>query len=145
MSTVQEFTIFWWLVLLYTLLYMPTVSLSNSISFGQMTDSGKEFPSVRALGTAGWIVAPQTSNNALRKTHALQGPIDDAFLDPFILVRPTGVPWNKAVNDQALRTVARFDRLYARFFRAHPRIVDDKDLRPAHLAKYNIVEAGTKK
>ena len=92
--------------------------------------------------TAGWIVAPQTSNNALRKTHALQGPIDDAFLDPFILVRPTGVPWNKAVNDQALRTVARFDRLYARFFRAHPRIVDDKDLRPAHFGKYHIVLFG---
>ena len=28
----------------------------------------------------------------LHKTHALQGPIDDAFLDPFLLVRPTGTP-----------------------------------------------------
>ena len=39
----------------------------------------------------------------LHKTHALQGPIDDAFLDPFLLVRPTGTPWNEAVNQQALR------------------------------------------
>ncbi len=92
--------------------------------------------------TAGWMIAPQTSNKALRKTHALQGPIDDAFLDPFILVKPTGVPWNKAVNDQSLRTMERFDRLYARFFRAHPRIVEDKDLRPADIAKYHIVLFG---
>ena len=62
------------------------------------------------------------------KTHALQGPIDDAFLDPFILVRPTGKPWNDAVNNQALHTLTRFDKLYAQWFRAHPRIVDDKDL-----------------
>ena len=44
------------------------------------------------------------SLGGLHKTHALQGPIDDAFLDPFLLVRPTGTPWNDAVNQQALRS-----------------------------------------
>lgn len=56
-STVQNFNSFWWLILLYTLLYMPTISLANSISFTQMNDSRKEFPGVRVLGTAGWIVS----------------------------------------------------------------------------------------
>jgi nucleoside transporter len=56
-STVQDFNSFWWLILLYTLLYMPTISLANSISFTQMKDSRKEFPAVRVLGTVGWIVA----------------------------------------------------------------------------------------
>ena len=74
--------------------------------------------------------------------HALQGPIDDAFLDPFMLVRPTGTPWNAAVERQTLRTLARFDRLYAKFFRAHPRIVDDKDLTEADFRKYNVVLFG---
>lgn len=56
-STVEQFQDFWWLILLYTLLYMPTMSLANSISFSQMTDPGKEFPRIRVLGTLGWIAA----------------------------------------------------------------------------------------
>lgn len=56
-STIQQFQDFWWLILLYTLLYMPTMSLANSISFSQMEDPGKQFPSIRVLGTVGWIAA----------------------------------------------------------------------------------------
>ncbi len=91
--------------------------------------------------TGGWRIA-RAHESGLHKTHALQGPIDDAFLDPFILVRPTGKPWNDAVNDQALRTLARFDHLYAKWFRAHPRIVDDKDLTAADVANYHLILFG---
>lgn len=45
------------LVLFYSLLYMPTIALSNSVAFEQMKDPGKQFPAVRMFGTLGWIVA----------------------------------------------------------------------------------------
>lgn len=90
----------------------------------------------------GWRVARTEKRSRLHKTHGLQGPIDDAFLDPFLLVRPTGTPWNPAVNDQALRSLARFDRLYAHYFRAHPRIKDDTDVTAADVAGYNVVLFG---
>ena len=50
-------TAFYWIILLYSLLYMPTIALSNSIAFGQMNDPGKQFPWIRVFGTIGWIVA----------------------------------------------------------------------------------------
>ena len=44
-------------LLLYNLLYMPTIALANAISFHQMENPDKQFPKVRVWGTIGWIVA----------------------------------------------------------------------------------------
>jgi hypothetical protein len=46
------------------------------------------------------------------------------------------------VNDQALRTLARFDRLWAKYFRGHPFEKDDKDVTAADIAKYHLVLFG---
>src|SRR5260221_4806371 len=91
---------------------------------------------------ATWKVARNGPASGLHKTHALQGPIDDAFLDPFLMVRPTGKPWNEEVNQQALRTMARFDNLWGRFFRGHPFVKDDTEVTEADFAKYHVVLFG---
>jgi pimeloyl-ACP methyl ester carboxylesterase len=96
---------------------------------------------LRKTGTA-WRQDRNGALSGLHKVHALQGPIDDAFLEPFLLVRPTGTPWNSAVNEQAMRTLARFDRLWAKFFRGHPFVKDDKDVTAADITKYHLVLFG---
>ena len=48
---------FYWVILIYSLLYMPTIALSNSVAFAQMTNPGKQFPWIRVFGTLGWIAA----------------------------------------------------------------------------------------
>jgi hypothetical protein len=90
---------------------------------------------------AGWKSAP-SKWAGLHKTHGLQGPIDDAFLDPFLLVRPTGVAWNQAAHQLALKRLERFDQAYARFYRAHPRVKNDTDVTEADFTKYNVVLFG---
>jgi hypothetical protein len=89
-----------------------------------------------------WKLAKPGKWAGLHKTHGLQGPIDDAFLDPYLLVRPTGTPWNEAANRHALAILEHFDRVYAMNYRAHPRIKDDKDVTDADFAKYNVVLFG---
>ncbi|MEO6455627.1 MAG: MFS transporter [Ginsengibacter sp.] len=56
LTTINNPSSFYWVLLLYSLMYAPTLALANSIAFRQMSDPGKEFASIRVLGTIGWIV-----------------------------------------------------------------------------------------
>lgn len=56
-TQINDNTVFYWVILFYSLLYMPTISLSNSVAFNQMTQPGKQFPWIRVFGTVGWILS----------------------------------------------------------------------------------------
>ncbi|MEO8077914.1 MAG: MFS transporter [Acidobacteriota bacterium] len=53
----RSFWPFFGLMMVHCLLYVPTISISNSIAFAQMKDAQKEFGIVRMGGTIGWILA----------------------------------------------------------------------------------------
>jgi MFS family permease len=57
MYFVKDFNTFFALMLIHSLLYVPTISVSNSIAFTHMKDAQKEFGLVRMGGTIGWIMA----------------------------------------------------------------------------------------
>ena len=45
------------LSVIYSVVYMPTLSLTNSIAFSNLADPEKRFPPIRLFGTVGWVVA----------------------------------------------------------------------------------------
>jgi nucleoside transporter len=46
-----------WLSIAYSIIYMPTLALSNSLAFAHIRDAARDFPLVRLWGTIGWIAA----------------------------------------------------------------------------------------
>ena len=71
-STITDPSSFYWILLLYSICYMPTLAIVNAVAFYQMKDPGKEFPGIRVLGTIGWIVAGLMIGNMQLENSNLQ-------------------------------------------------------------------------
>ena len=54
-TTVTNPNTFFWILLMYTICYMPTLAIANAVAFNQMQDPKSEFPKIRVFGTIGWI------------------------------------------------------------------------------------------
>lgn len=55
-----------WLVLAYATLTMPAGTLTNVISFRNLSDPGRQFGAIRVFGSVGWIAAGLTVGFGLR-------------------------------------------------------------------------------
>jgi nucleoside transporter len=53
----HDYNTLWWMLLGYALLYNPTLALSNAVAFTNVKDATRDFPTLRVLGTIGWIAA----------------------------------------------------------------------------------------
>jgi nucleoside transporter len=123
-TTITDNTAFYWVILLYSLLYMPTIALSNSVAFHQMNDPGKQFPWIRVFGTLGWIVAGLLIGNlAIEKTASTftMAAAVSAVLGLFSFILPNTPPKGKtgATASKALGTEAFVlfkDKPYLIFF-----------------------------
>src|SRR5260370_32974916 len=124
-------------------LILRETELASAIDIDGQKLGVKGAPVIALEKTAGnWRQVDVNEAAGLRKRHGLQGPIDDAFLEPFLIVRPTGTPWNPPANRQALPILDRFERQYALAFRGHLRVKDDKDVTESDLRNYHVVLFG---
>lgn len=55
-AQITDFQGLFWIMMLHSLFYAPTVSLTNSIAFAHLPDGEKDFGFIRMFGTVGWIV-----------------------------------------------------------------------------------------
>jgi len=85
-----------------------------------------------------WVIGFPMSE-AFVKHHGLQGPIDDAFMDSFLIVRPTGKSKHATVEKWVQAEMDRAIEHWRRQFRGHPRVKDDKDVTPEDIQSSNLV------
>ncbi len=89
----------------------------------------------------GWRIGA-ASTNGLQKKHNLQGPIDDAFMDAFIFVRPTGKNANTRVSEWARSELAHAVEHWRRHFRGDAQVKDDTAVTAEDIAEANLVLFG---
>jgi pimeloyl-ACP methyl ester carboxylesterase len=86
---------------------------------------------------AKWAIAGDDA--ALLKRHGLQGPIDDAFMDSFLMVRPTGAPLNEMVGKWARAEQDHAIQLWRTQMRGDAPIKDDTAITDADIAGNNLI------
>lgn len=84
-----------------------------------------------------WRLADDTP--ALRKRPGLTGPVDDAFMEPFLFVRPTGKPLNKDLGDWVESELSAAVTLWRGLYRGDVRVVSDQELTPELIATHHLV------
>jgi dienelactone hydrolase len=108
---------------------LPAVAADQSLRAGL----------VKVNGT--WKLG-ELPSTPLRKSHGLQGPIDDAFMESFVFVRPTGTPLSERLGAWAREQADYAISEWVHFFRGEPRVKDDRGVTADDMANHNIVLFG---
>ena len=83
-----------------------------------------------------------SKNTEIHKRHNLQGPIDDAFMEPFVCVKGTGQAWVKQQQAWADWTLSRFQREFSKWMRATVPVIEDRQVDDDYLADKNLILFG---
>ena len=100
---------------------------------------GSQGDSPRTISTTTPIPSLVPPDSTVRKRHDLQGPIDDAFMDSFIVVRPTGQAKYPKVGEWVKKEGDRAIEHWRRHFRGEARVKDDSAISEADIATSNLI------
>jgi len=107
---------------------------------GALSLDGQEFPGTGVFAKSNGKWAKAGSVEGLHKRHALQGPVDDAFMDSFLCVRPTGN--GTKATEYGLETLNRMQNDFAKWLRGEPRVKDDRAITSADISTHNLILYG---
>ncbi len=93
-----------------------------------------------------WQIASSTNESnvlKIQKKPGLQGPIDDAFLSRFIIVKPTVKSSAAAVDEWCMRELDHAVEHWRRQFRGDAIVKEDTDLTQEDFESANLICFGT--
>lgn len=81
-------------------------------------------------------------NPGVHKRQNLQGPIDDAFMEPFVCVRGTGDAWSDETQSRAEATMQLFEKEFDKWLRGRVPVINDDQVTEDHIANSNLILFG---
>lgn len=96
---------------------------------------------IRCLDDGNWeLVSPiEPPSKDLRKQHGLQGPIDDAFMGPFLFVKPSATGRHPEVDKWVEAEFNRAVREWHRQMRGDARVKTSEELKPEDIENFHLV------
>ncbi len=107
------------------------------------TKPGRAYPATRSIAlqkfSTGWRIVDDKRAVEVGKHHGLQGPIDDAFMESFIVVRPTGKPMNATAHAWIEDELAHSTNEWRSQFRGDAIVKTDTDISDADIANNHLI------
>ncbi len=91
------------------------------------------------LADGKWQLVNKVDDSPFTKRHGLQGPIDDAFMDKFIMVKPTGKPMNEKVGKWIEAEFHHAVDHWRKQFRGELKTIDDTQVDDKWIASSNLI------
>ena len=86
-----------------------------------------------------WEAIEKPDDTGLAKRPGLQGPIDDAFMDSFLVVKPTGKPLYEKTGAWADAEMKRSIDHWRKQFRGEARVKKDEEVTPEDISQHNLI------
>jgi len=109
------------------------------VDMAKEVSSGNEAVSLMK-GSKDWVRDP--SPQSTRKRPGLEGPIDDAFMDGFVVTLGSGVPWNDSAQKAAREEMERFRKEWVLYMRGDFPFLPEEKITPEILAKKHLIVFG---
>lgn len=109
----------------------------------EVPEPGDAFSLHRERGREGRWRWGDPPGDGWRKRPGLQGPIDDAFRAPFLVVTPSGTSSQPELDRWVAFELAHFKTRWRALFRGELRMVTDREVTEEHMRQYHLVLFGT--
>ena len=118
-----------------------TVTIDGKPMVGERPASDWSWQAAFHRAADGWKAGqrPVGGDDALRKRHGLQGPIDDAFLESFLFVHPSSQGFHETTAVWVDAEMERAKEQWRRHFRGNVRVKEDRQLTDDDIARHHLV------
>ncbi|MGE3808572.1 MAG: prolyl oligopeptidase family serine peptidase, partial [Gemmataceae bacterium] len=124
---------------------VPHVTIDDQVLAGSPVGSDRSWLCHFRKTGGKWARVDKVDDGTLRKRPGLQGPIDDAFWDSFLMVKPTGQPLNERVGKWADAEMNHALVHWRQQFRGDARVKNDAEISDDDIARHNLVLWGDPK